>query len=80
MPYLDISGLAFKNIMVIFQIRIHKFVKFEFLTNAMNFCIGSTFSKGSGSAFSEGPVPGPVPLYKVCPNIQIILKPCVVSD
>ena len=46
----------------------------------MNFCIGSTFSKGSGSAFSEGPVPGPVPLYKVCPNIQIILKPCVVSD
>ena len=34
----------------------------------MIFCIGSTFSKSPGSAFSEGPSPGPGPgsLYKVC--------------
>ena len=31
----------------------------------MNFGIGSAFSKVLGSAFSEGPGPGP--LYKVCP-------------
>ena len=36
----------------------------------MNFDIGSAFSKGSGSAFSEGPGPGPGPLYKVCPPEQ----------
>ena len=28
--------------------------------------IGSIFSKGTGSAFSEGTSPGPGPLYKVC--------------
>ena len=31
----------------------------------VNFGIGSTFSKDSGSAFFEGPVPDPGPLYKV---------------
>ena len=31
----------------------------------MNANIGSAFSKGLGSAFSEGPGPGPDPLYKV---------------
>ena len=30
------------------------------------FFIASAFSKGPGSAFSEGPDPGPGPLYKVC--------------
>ena len=30
----------------------------------MNFGIGSAFSKVLGSAFSEGPSPGPGPLYK----------------
>ena len=34
----------------------------------MNFGKGSTFSKGLGSAFSEGPSPGPDPLDKVCRN------------
>ena len=34
----------------------------------VNSGIGSTFFKGSGSAFSEGPGPGPRPLYKVCPS------------
>ena len=73
MFYLDIWGLAFESIIVIFQIRIHRFVKFEFLTHTIN------FSKGPGSAFSEGPGPGTIPFYKVCPNIQIILKHCVGS-
>ena len=37
-------------------------MKNEFLTHTVNFCIGSNFSKGLGSALSE--IPGP--LYKVC--------------
>ena len=32
----------------------------------MNFGIGSIFSKGPGSVFSEDPCPGPGPFYKVC--------------
>ena len=40
--------------------------KHEFLTHTINFGMGSTFSKGLGSAFSEDPDPGPGPLYKVC--------------
>ena len=36
----------------------------------MNFGIGSTFSKGSGSTFSEGPDPGPGSLYKACRRIE----------
>ena len=32
----------------------------------MNFGIESAFSKGPGSAFSEGVASGPGPLYKVC--------------
>ena len=43
-----------------------KFVISESLTDTVNFGIGSAFSKGQGSAFSEGPCPGPGPLYKVC--------------
>ena len=35
------------------------------LTHTGNFGIGSAFYKGPGSAFSEGPGPGPGPLYKV---------------
>ena len=37
------------------------------LTDTVNFGIRSAFSKGPGSVFSEGPGPGPGPLYKVCP-------------
>ena len=33
----------------------------------MNFGTRSAFSKGLGSAFSEGPGPGQDPLFKVCP-------------
>ena len=52
---------------VIFEISTLEFVKNEFLTHTLNFRIGSAFSKSVGSAFSEGPGPGPIPLYKVCP-------------
>ena len=38
-----------------------------FLTHTVNFGIRSVFSKRPASAFSEGPGPGLVPLYKVCP-------------
>ena len=44
---------------------------FKSLTHAVNFGIGSAFSKDPGSSFSEGPGPGLGPLYKVCPkNLQ----------
>ena len=39
----------------------------ESLTQTGNFRVESTFSRGPGSAFSEGPGPGPGLLYKVCP-------------
>ena len=51
---------------VIFEINTLEFVKIEVLTHTVNFCIGSLFSKGSVSAFSEGPGPGPDSLCKVC--------------
>ena len=43
-----------------------KLIKNESLSHTVNFDIGSAFSKGSGSTFSEGPDPSPRPLYKVC--------------
>ena len=56
-----------KKIFVIFEISTLKFVKYESLTHTVNF--------GIGSAFSEGPDPGPGPgtLYKVCP-LKVDLK------
>ena len=45
----------------IFEISILKFVENESLTHTVNFSIGSAFSKGPGSALSEGPGPGPGP-------------------
>ena len=59
-------GLEFLKTIVIFEISTLKFVKNESLTHTVNFCIGSAFSKGQGSTFSEGPGSGPGPLYKVC--------------
>ena len=47
-----------KKIIVIFEISTLKFIKNEFLTHTVNLRIGS--------AFSEGPDPGPGLLYKVC--------------
>lgn len=37
-----------------------------FLDKAVKFDIGSAFSKGQGSTFSEGPGLGPGSLYKIC--------------
>ena len=45
-----------KKAIVIFEINTHKFVKNESLTHTVNFGIGSAFSKGPGSTFSEGSV------------------------
>ena len=63
---LGIFGLEFHKSIVIFEISTLEFVKNESLIYTVNFGIGSGFSKDSGSAFSEGPSPGPGPLYKVC--------------
>ena len=68
MPHFSIFGLEFLRTIVLSEISKLEFVKHESLTHAMNFDIGSTFSKGLGSTFFEGPCPGPGtgPLYKVC--------------
>ena len=60
-----ISGLDFCYNIVIFEINTLEFVKVEFLTHRVNFCIGSAFSKGPVFTFSEIPGPGPGPLCKV---------------
>ena len=51
MPCLVIFELEFENNIVIFEISTLEFFKNEFLTHAVNFAIGSAFSKGSESAF-----------------------------
>ena len=66
MPYLDISGIEFKEITFTFEISTLEFVKNEFLANTGNFGTWSAFSNGPWSAFSQGPVPGMGPLYKLC--------------
>ena len=63
MSYLGIDELKFDKTIVIFEISSLKFVKNQFLANKVTFGIGSVFSKGPVSAFSEGSGPGP--FYKV---------------
>ena len=70
MPFLGIFGLEFLKTIVIFEINTLKFVIIESLTRTVNFGIGSAFSKGPESAFSEGLGPGPGLLYKVWPMKQ----------
>ena len=70
MPYLGIFGVEFEKTIVIFEISTLKFVINESLAHTVNFGIGSAFSKGPVSAFSE--VPDPSPLYKVCLNFLMI--------
>ena len=65
MSYLGTFGLEFEKAVVISEISTLEFRKNEFLTHAVNFGIGSTFSKGPGSSFSEAPGSGTGPLYKV---------------
>ena len=55
-------SIRIKKTMVIVEISTLEFLKNESLTHKVNFGIGSVFSKGSGSGFSEGPGP----LHKVC--------------
>ena len=62
MSCLGIFGLEFLKTFVIFELSTLKFVKDESLTHMMYFRRGSAFSKGLGSAFSEGPDPGQSPL------------------
>ena len=62
-------GLFWAGIFVIFESSTLKSVMSESLTFTVNFGLGSAFSKGLGSTFSEGPGPGPGPLYKVCQKI-----------
>ena len=64
MLYLGTFGPEFQKAIFTFQINTLKFVKNESLPHTVNFGIRSAFSKGSGSAFPEGPSPGP--FYKVC--------------
>ena len=63
-PFLGIFGLEFENNIVIFEISTLEIVKYESLTNTVNFGIESAFSKGPGYAFSEVPGPGPVGFVK----------------
>ena len=66
MPCLCMFGLEIQKTIVVFVINTLEFVRNEFLTHTVNFGIGSAFYKSPGSAFSEGPCPGPGPLYEVC--------------
>ena len=75
MPYLGIFGPEFEKAIVILEIIILEFVKYEFLSHRMNFGIGSAFSESPGSAFSEGPCPGLDLLYKV--YLIIYYKLCI---
>ena len=52
MFYCGIFGLEICYNIVIFEISNLEFVKVEFLTHRMNFCIGSAFSKGPVFTFS----------------------------
>ena len=61
-----IFRIEFQNTIVIFEISTLKFVQKESLTHTVKFGIGSDFSKGPGSAFSERSDPGQGSLYKVC--------------
>ena len=66
MTYLGTFGLEFRKTIVIFEINTLEFLKNESLIHTVNFDLGSAFSKGRGSGFSEGPGLGPGPLYRAC--------------
>ena len=63
MPYFGLFGLELSKTIVIFEISTLKLDKNESLTHTGNFGIGSAFTKDPGSAFTEGPGPGPGPLF-----------------
>ena len=59
-----IFGLEFEKAIVISAISTLEFLKNESLTHAVNFGIGSAFSKGLPSGFSQGLGPGTVRFIK----------------
>ena len=73
MPYFSIFGPEFLKTIVIFEISTLEFVNHESLTHTMNFIVGSAFSKGLGSAFSDipGPAPGLMPIYFMLLNFLV---------
>lgn len=54
-----------KKTIAIFAMHLRVYQKWFFLTIIVNFGIGSVFSKGPGSAFTEGLVTGPGLFYKI---------------
>ena len=66
LPHSGTFGLEFEKAIVISEMSTLEFLKDESLTHKVNFGIGSDFSKGLRSPFSEGPGPGSGPHYKVC--------------
>ena len=65
-PYFGLFRQEFEKAIVISEMSALEFLKDESLTHKVNFGIGSDFSKGLRSPFSEGPGPGSGPHYKVC--------------
>ena len=59
MFHFDSFRLEFSKTIVIFEISTLEVFKNTFLTNSVNFGIGSHFSKGPGSTFSEELDPSP---------------------
>ena len=59
-------GLEFQKAIVKFEVSTLEFFQNEFFIHRLNFGIGSIFSKGLGSTFSQDPGPGPDLLYKLC--------------
>ena len=55
MLQLGTFGLQFEKAVVISEISTFKFLKDESFTHTVNFDIGSDFSKGPASSFSEDP-------------------------
>ena len=68
MPYLGTFELEFEKAPVIPEISTLEFFTNESLTHAVNFGIGSPFSKDPRSGFSESLDAGPDPLFKVRRN------------
>ena len=68
MSYFNVFRINLKKNSFIFDISTVEFVKYQFLTNTVNFGIRFAVTKGPESAFSEDPGPGWDPLPKMCLN------------
>ena len=65
--------LQFYKTIVIIEISILKSVENDILAKIVKFDIGSAFTEGQVSTFSEGPGLGPGPLYKIC-RLKYLIK------